>query len=447
MKKKILAAVLAATIGTTCFVGCSGGDSSATGGTVTLKIAVVGSDDEVNIMDKLIAGYKSVEGNENKKIERIRISGDLDNYYNTHSRTGSLPDMIQVYDYSSEYWTYKNMYRSVSDLMERDGFDVSAYFDSSMKIAQSGQTDDDNYYWLPRDYNKVVICYNKDIFDAADVAYPNDNWTMEDFDEACKQLKAKSDVIESELDIDEFYPAQMQTEWYAVYYPFIKTYGGELFDLESNTAFKNYDKVTSALDDLLSYSDKEYTISPDMSEQDAFASGQAAMVFTSRPNIQTYAEYLKGSNLDFASMPTITAKEEGATSYIGMGCTGYAITTSCSDEKIDFAWDFLKYIVSEAGQEVFGGTGSGVPVLKSLANSTTAKWRQFIGADLNHEAFVKYPERDLPMNFLRGVKVAKQTEINSKLINMMKDLYTTLPANRADEYQKLKTNLESLLNS
>lgn len=463
MLKKILAAVLAAAACVTCFVGCGGGgntgtsvstneesktgSSGKTGDLPTVKIAVVGSEDEVSIIDKLIAGYKSQEGNGDKKIEKIRISGSLDNYYNTHSRTGSLPDMIQVYDYSSEYWTYKNMYRSVSDLMQRDGFDTSAYFDSSMKIAQSGQEGDDDYYWMPRDYNKVVICYNKDIFDFANIEAPQDDWTMEDFDEACRQLKAKTKEIEKKFKVDDFYPAQMQTEWYAVYYPFIKTYGGELFDLESGTAFQNYDKVTAALDTLLAYSDNEYTLSPDMSDIDAFASKQAAMVFTSRPNIQSYAEYLKGYNIDFASMPTITGIEGGATSYIGMGCTGYAITTSCSDEKLDIAWDFLKYIVSEAGQEVFGATGSGVPVLKSLANDENAEWRQFISADLNHEAFVKYPERDLPMNFLRGVKVAKQTEINAQLASMMNGLYTTLPGDRATEYQNLKAKLEGLLNS
>ncbi len=442
MIKKILAAALAATICVTCFVGC-GGSSGNKGDSATLTIAVVSEKDEVNIINKLIDGYKKSEGNENKKIEVTKITTGLDNWLSKGIYAKTLTDMVQVYDFSSEYWTYKGVYRSISDLINRDDFNTDDYFASSMEIAKSGQNSDD-YYWLPRDYNKVVVCYNKDIFEFAGVDAPSDDWTMEQFVSVCQKLKKKSAAIKEEFGIEDFYPAQMKTEWYAVYYPFIKTYGGDLFDLENNEAFKNFDKVTKALDTLLRYSDEGYTVSPDESETDAFGAGQAAMVFTSRPSVQSYVRTLEDVDLDFASVPRITDGEAGVPSYIGMGCTGYAITTSCSEEKLELAWDFLKYVVSEAGQEVIGATGSGVPVLKSLADSKTSAWRQAVNENANHDAFVKYPERDLPMNYLKGVKVAKHTTINEKLVSMMSTFYVET-GDRKEAYKKLKSDLETLL--
>jgi len=43
-------------------------------------------------------------------------------------------------------------------------------------------------YGLPRDLSDVMLYYNKDLFDAAGVAYPNDNWTWDDLRDAAKKL-------------------------------------------------------------------------------------------------------------------------------------------------------------------------------------------------------------------------------------------------------------------
>ena len=47
---------------------------------------------------------------------------------------------------------------------------------------------DDGYYGLPRDFQTIVLYYNKDMFDAAGVVYPTDDWTMDDLREAAKAL-------------------------------------------------------------------------------------------------------------------------------------------------------------------------------------------------------------------------------------------------------------------
>ncbi len=44
------------------------------------------------------------------------------------------------------------------------------------------------YFGLPRDFQTIVLFYNKDMFDAAGLAYPTANWTWEDLRTTAKQL-------------------------------------------------------------------------------------------------------------------------------------------------------------------------------------------------------------------------------------------------------------------
>ena len=46
----------------------------------------------------------------------------------------------------------------------------------------------DGYYGLPRDFQTIVLFYNKDMFDAAGVAYPTADWTYDDLRNAAKKL-------------------------------------------------------------------------------------------------------------------------------------------------------------------------------------------------------------------------------------------------------------------
>ena len=96
-----------------------------------------------------------------------------------------LPDIVQIYDYKAEYWTGENLLVPVSDYMKRDGIPEDNYFSAVIEMAKS-KAGDDNMYWVPRDYNKVVCVYNTKMFELAGVVEPTDGWTFEDFENTCK---------------------------------------------------------------------------------------------------------------------------------------------------------------------------------------------------------------------------------------------------------------------
>jgi multiple sugar transport system substrate-binding protein len=77
--------------------------------------------------------------------------------------------------------------------------DLTPYVEASEGLADSWFASarrravyQDHYYGVPRDAVSGFIAYNKDLFDAAGVAYPEEGWTVSDYREIAKQL-AKPD--------------------------------------------------------------------------------------------------------------------------------------------------------------------------------------------------------------------------------------------------------------
>ena len=146
------------------------------------------------------------------------------------------------------------------------------------------------------------------------------------------------------------------------------------------------------------------------------------------------------------TLPLYEDLPSGSKSYIGMGCSGYGMTTACPEEKKEAVWDFLKYIVSVDGQNAFSAAGSGIPCLKALAQNPNAVFKQYLVTDdyyPNHEAFIAYPERDLPANYLKNFEVSKQLTIDKYVKDRtLNSFYKT--SDRDKYFADYKTNMEKI---
>ena len=246
LKKIVLPLVALTSIA--ALTGCGNKDSDPD----SITVAIVSNGSEYDIIKRFVDGYLAKEANKNKIIKIIKINEEYDSYINKRLYVNQMPDIIQVYDYSSQYWTNENIFVPLDEYIQRDAIDLSEYYSSSIEMARSG-VNDNKMYWVPRDYNKVVCAYNKAIFDIAGVDYPKDNWTYSDFEETCKAIVAKKDDICEQYSTKRtiFYAADMSLNWQAVYYPAIKAYGGDILDKENSTAFKNLDSCLATVNKLL----------------------------------------------------------------------------------------------------------------------------------------------------------------------------------------------------
>ena len=72
----------------------------------------------------------------------------------------------------------------ISDLVDRDGYDLSAYPQSLIDL----YTYDGMLYGLSKDFDTIGLYYNVEMFDAAGLDYPDDTWTWDDLKNAARVL-------------------------------------------------------------------------------------------------------------------------------------------------------------------------------------------------------------------------------------------------------------------
>lgn len=80
----------------------------------------------------------------------------------------------------------QGMLTNLDELIAEYGIDMEAEFGDYAEWAKMG----DSYYAIPYRATKNALYYNKEIFDQAGVAYPTDEWTLDDYIAAAEAISA-----------------------------------------------------------------------------------------------------------------------------------------------------------------------------------------------------------------------------------------------------------------
>lgn len=375
-----------------CTVACS----PKKAGTNTIKIGVKTAGSEMASITAIINAYK--DKNPDVAVEKVKIPADYDQWMIQSKAAHNLPDVVFTQDDTVAYYASQGVFESLDKYISRDKIDTSMYYDSIMSISKPLQ--DGKTYFMPRDYNKVVCYYNKNIFTQAGIEYPVEGWTWEDFLSTCERLKTYFGSDSAK------YPVAADVAWKAVYWPVIASYGEKILDENNKLALTASSKGLQAL---ISLVENGYTSVPTTSGGGGgaafFKVGNVAMIFDVRPNLSNYVSL----DFDVVSFPAINTNN---TPRIGTGCSGYAINAESKNK--DAAWDFLKFMASEDGQKAFCKTGNCVPLIKSMSDATEWKNITVSGKDLsakNHNAFIDYQERDIKTNYMINVAPDKQKNV------------------------------------
>lgn len=201
--KRFLAMFLAVALLSTMLVGCSGNGNQQSGGgdktsgtegtsdtastgddgePVTIQVAVSGSAQEMEIHQQKFDLY--TEEHPNVTIEPIDIGAERFQKLMTLVSSGTAPDIIYINEWCYSL-AYRNVLLSLDDYIANDAdFDLSQYPDSLLTPLRY----EDKLYALPQEVSPFVIYYNKDMFKAAGVELPTDDWTIDDFYAAAKAL-------------------------------------------------------------------------------------------------------------------------------------------------------------------------------------------------------------------------------------------------------------------
>jgi multiple sugar transport system substrate-binding protein len=217
---------------------------------------------------------------------------------------------------------------------------------------------------MPQNISSSVIYYNKDLFDAAGVAYPADDWTWADFVTAAGALTQDGDH-DGVIDIYGF-----GTEATIVRMaPFVWMNGG---DIVADSAATNPARL--ALDSPASKEalawfialQNEHHVTPDAVAEEAesslsrFVNGRMAMFIDSRRAVPEF-RLIEAFDWDVAALPV------GKTRAGILHSDAFCIAAASKQKEA--AWAFLEFANSTAGQTLLAATGRTVPSRIAVAES------------------------------------------------------------------------------
>lgn len=194
--KKIAALTLTAALAVTTFASCGEKPASSTAGPVastpassaaaqepvTIKVSTWDYTANATVSNVVAAFEKA---NPNIKVEIIDIvAADYTNKLSVMLNGGSDLDAYFIKDAdTTKSMVDKGQVLDITEYIKKDGVDLAGYNGLADNFVFGGKN-----YGLPARTDYYVLYYNKDIFDAAKVAYPTNDMTWKQFEETAKKL-------------------------------------------------------------------------------------------------------------------------------------------------------------------------------------------------------------------------------------------------------------------
>ena len=217
---------------------------------------------------------------------------------------------------------------------------------------------------IPQNISSLVVYYNKSLFEAAGLSYPEDDWTWDEFLAAAQALTRD---LDGDGTTDE-YGLGVEPSIFRLA-PFVWGNGGELVVLEGGLR-----PIRLALDSRPAREAVEWFVAlqtehgvvPDALAESAedsesrFLNGRTAMYLDSRRETPT-ARSIDGLDWDVAALPT------GRQPAGILHSDAYCMAAATEDK--DAAWAFIEFANSPEGQAIVARSGRTVPSLIEVADS------------------------------------------------------------------------------
>jgi multiple sugar transport system substrate-binding protein len=287
------------------------------------------------------------EAHPNITIEKIYNTwADHNTAVVTWAAAGTLPDFLYVHGSRAVPWSKGGILMPLDEFIETDtDFDVDGVFQEALRLYNV-----DNTQWaIPYDHGPILLGYNKDMFDAAGMDYPTEEWTIEDLAEVAKALSIPGQQWGFGANVslgNESAPAHLGI------------FGGATFNEAEDGLLLDTDESREGLNFWFDLMHKDHAIS-DAAEMSSFSgdarlAGQFGMFRIATWDIPTFHD-LATFAYDVAPWPSGPAGRR--TGSFGSGFGGTAATQHAPE-----VWDYLSAYLSVEGMEfMWAASGRGSP--------------------------------------------------------------------------------------
>ena len=375
-------------------------DAGYTGPEATISYSIWGDPAEIKSQQAVVDAFHAV----NPKITVNVTVSDWDTYWDklqTGIAGGDAPDVFAMDGPLFPDYQSRDVLLDLKPFIDRDGYDLGQLADQAV----ADFTTPDGQFGLPRDLNVIALYYNKAMFDAASVPYPDDTWDWAKLVEVAHKLTLDTNG-DNKPDQWGFYTetSDMENYWSSL----VWQNGGDILAADGKSTVLGSDQAVAGIQFLQDLIWKE-KVMPDPAlfaeVGDAFEQGKAAMEANGSWLVPTHEA--AGIQLGIAPLPKGPAGQ--ATSINPTGAVVFASTKSP-----DAAWEFVKYLASPAAQTKLMELRASLPANKEVLAGPYAA--SFDGAKVLADALA-YAHIKPSFKGYNDFATTLQTELDANVFN------------------------------
>lgn len=337
---RLAAAAAATLVATAGLSACSSGDA---GGKTTLQYGIWDQEQQP-AMEKIVAAFEDENPDIDVKIQLTPYS----NYFTklqTAATGGSAPDVFWMNGPNFK------LYASNGQLAELTDVDASKYPQGLIDL----YTYDGKLYGAPKDFDTIGVWYNKDLFDAAGVEYPQAGWTWDDYLDTAKAL------TDPEAGIWGSAAALRDQEGF---YNTIPQAGGEVISadgkktgFDSPEALQGIEFWTNQIKEGVSPTQQQMT---DTNPEDAFMSGKIAMYWNG-----SWAAAKYNSDPAFMEVVDVAPLPAGPTGNQSV-IHGVANVVNAKSSHLEAAEKFAAFASGETAAKIQAESAAAIPAYEGM---------------------------------------------------------------------------------
>ena len=284
------------------------------------------------------------------------------------AESNTMPDIFWMHTNEILKYSDFGMLADLTDLYDDPAYYTDHYSEISLSNAQGS---DGRMYGIPKDKDNVCLVYNREMFDAAGVSYPDESWTWDDLTEASQEI----------YDATGKYGYMAYADDQLGYWNFVYQKGGYILNEDKTAAGFNQPATIDAMKFYIGLQSTDWC--PDQnyfaetSPGTAFFSEQGAMFLEGSWNLlaemQNYPDMI--GKWDIAVLPACPdpAQGDGRASI----SNGLCYATAARGKNLEIVKDVLKFFGEEEAQRIQGESGAAIPAYEGLEDAWVGVFDQF----------------------------------------------------------------------
>lgn len=350
VKRGICAICLAAMV-MGCLAGCGSENGGKDGGKL---IFLIWDSGQKAGMEAIAKAY--MEDHPDVTIE-VQATG-WDEYWTkleASATSNTMPDIFWMHSNQMFKYADNGYLADCSNLIDEANY-------SEISIENS-KGSDGKIYGVPKDKDLIALLYNKELFDEAEVAYPDENWTWDDLEAASKQIYEKTGK----------YGYMAYSHDQIGYWNFVYQNGGKILNEDATKAEYTEDATADAIKYYVGLQKNEWCPTQaqfaNTGASELFFSGEGAMYYAGNWDLVNLCNTYPDMNgkWDVAVLPKCPNPKSGDGRAVISNSVSYA--TGANGKNKELAMDFLAFLGSEEGQKIQGESGVAIPAYNGLEDT------------------------------------------------------------------------------